>query len=264
MKELLLSEALTIYDALVQAQRDGKPAALATVIRTQGSVPRREGSKMLVWADGSIVGTVGGGQMESLVVQEGLKIMQSGKPATFTYNLTDIQQGDPGICGGTAEIFVEPIGLTPTVVVIGCGHVGKALAELAKWSGFRVIVSDDRVELCSEANIPNMDAYYPIPAETLMEQLEITPLTYIAAVTRGLPVDVKFLPHLLESDVPYIGLIGSKRRWAITEKALREEYNVSEEAIKRVQAPIGFDIKAETPQEIAVSIMAEIIQRYRG
>ena len=259
-----MSEALSVYDALVQAQRDGKPAALATVIRTQGSVPRREGSKMLVWADGSIVGTVGGGQMESLVVQEGLKIMQSGKPATFTYNLTDIQQGDPGICGGTAEIFVEPVGFAPTVVVIGCGHVGKALAELAKWSGFRVVVSDDRADLCNEANISNVDAYYPIPAEEFIEQFEITALTFVAAVTRGLPVDVKYLPQLLESDVPYIGLIGSKRRWAITEKALREEYHVAEEVIKRVRSPIGIEINAETPQEIAVSIMAEIILHYRG
>jgi xanthine dehydrogenase accessory factor len=255
-----MSEALAVYEALTQAQREGKIAALATVIRTQGSVPRQAGSKMLVWPDGNIVGTIGGGMMEALVVQEGQQIMRSGQPNTFTYKLSDLKDGDPGICGGTVEIFVEPVGLVPTVVVIGCGHVGKALAELAKWSGFRVVVSDDRAELCSPEAIPNMDGYYPV----LLEQLEIGPLTFITAVTRGLPVDVRMFPRLVESKAPYIGLIGSKRRWALTRKTLIEEYQVAEALVDRVHAPIGLEIHAETPQEIAISIMAEIISHSRG
>jgi xanthine dehydrogenase accessory factor len=201
--------------------------------------------------------------MESLTVDEAKAVMQTGETKLLTYNLSDLQDGDPGICGGTVEIFVEPIGFMPTIVVIGCGHVGKALAELAKWSGFRVAVSDDRAELCSPEAIPGMDGYYPVPPAELVQQLSIGARTYIAAVTRGMPVDLKLFPPLLQSEAPYIGLIGSKRRWALTEKALLEE-GVSAEALRRVHSPIGLDIHAETPQEIAVSILAEIIQHYRG
>lgn len=259
-----MSEALAVYEALAQAQREGKIAALATVIRTQGSVPRQAGSKMLVWPEGRIVGTIGGGMMESLVVKEAQQIMRNGQPNTFMYNLSDLKVGDPGICGGTVEIFVEPVGVLPTIVVIGCGHVGKALAELAKWSGFRVVVSDDRAELCSPEVIPGMDGYYPVSPEALLDQFEIGPLTFIAAVTRGLPLDVRFFPRLLESEAGYIGLIGSQRRWALTRKALMEDHHVPEDRLSRVHAPIGLEIQAETPQEIAVSIIAEIIKHYRG
>ncbi len=259
-----MSESLQVYEALLEAQRQGKVAALATVIRTQGSVPRQAGSKMLVWPDGSIVGTVGGGAMEALVIQKAQVVMENGETDTISYTLSDLQGGDPGVCGGTAELFIEPIGLRPTVVVIGCGHVGKAVAELAKWSGFRVVVSDDRAELCSPESLPDMDAYYPVSPELLLDELEIGRLTFIAAVTRGLPIDVQVLPRLLESKAAYIGLIGSKRRWALTRQTLIEEHGLSEAMVDRVHSPIGLDIYAETPQEIAVSIMAEIIAQYRG
>ncbi len=259
-----MSEALAVFEALAEAERDGKAAALATVIRTQGSVPRQAGSKMLVWPDGSIVGTVGGGAMEALVVEEGQRVMQTGQSVTLTYNLTDIKDGDPGICGGTLEVFVEPVGLLPTVVVIGCGHVGKAVAELAKWSGFRVLVSDDRTELCSPEQIPEMDGYYAMSPEELLAQVEIGRLTFVAAVTRGQQIDVQLFPKLLASEARYLGLIGSRRRWALTRQVLIDEYGVSEEALERVRSPIGLDIHGETPQEIAVSILAEIIAAYRG
>jgi xanthine dehydrogenase accessory factor len=259
----MASDNQAVFEALVQAENEGKTAALATVIRTQGSVPRQAGSKMLVWPDGDIVGTVGGGAMENLVIKEAQHIMQTGETGTFTYNLSNLDEGDPGVCGGTAEIFVEPVGFMPTVIVIGCGHVGKVLAELAKWSGFRVLVSDDRAELCTAENIPGMHGYYPVPPTQLLQSLEIGPRTFIAAVTRGLPVDVELIPPLLESEVPYIGLIGSRRRWAITQKALIEK-GISQEALARVHSPIGLDINAETPQEIAISILGEIIQHYRG
>lgn len=259
-----MSEALQVYETLLEAQKQGKVAALATVFRTQGSVPRQAGSKMLIWPDGNIVGTVGGGAMEALVIEKAQAVMESGETDTVSYTLSDLQGGDPGVCGGTAEIFIEPIGLRPTVVVIGCGHVGKAVAELAKWSGFRVAVSDDRAELCSPEALPDMDAYYPVAPEALLNQLELGRLTFVAAVTRGLPVDVKLLPRLLESKAAYIGLIGSKRRWLLTRQTLIEEYGISEEVVNRVRSPIGLDINAETPQEIAISIMAEIIAHYRG
>ena len=117
--------------------------------------------------------------------------------------------------------------------------MGKALAQLAKWSGFRVIVSDDRAELCTPEAIPDMDEYLPIAPADLIAQLDITPTTFVAAVTRGLPVDVQLFPPLLAKDVPYIGLIGSRRRWALTRKTLIEEHNIAVEIVDRITSPIG-------------------------
>ncbi|CAG0987185.1 MAG: XdhC family protein [Anaerolinea sp.] len=252
-----------IFRALLAAQDQGLEVALCTVIRTTGSMPRHAGSKMLVYPDGKIIGTIGGGGMESRVIGDAQAVIKSGKARLESYTLNDPQRGDPGVCGGTADIFIESVGLPPTLVVIGCGHVGKALAELGKWLKFRVVVSDDRAELCTPEHLPGMDQYLVCAPEDLSKHLKITPHTYVAAVTRGQLVDEKLLPPLLESDAPYIGLIGSRRRWALTTKALQEQ-GMSTDQLKRVHAPIGLELNAETPQEIALSIMAEVIMRYRG
>jgi xanthine dehydrogenase accessory factor len=252
-----------IYRAIVEAQDKGVSVALATVIRTQGSMPRHVGSKMIVWPDGQLVGTVGGGAMEAKVIAEAQRAILDGEPKIVSYTLNDLKQGDPGICGGTAEIFIEPLLHLPTLVVIGCGHVGKALAELGKWMGFRVIVSDDRAEYCNPQHIPNMDGYVVTPPSQLATHLDLNSRLYIAAVTRGLPVDLDLFPPLLNANVAYLGLIGSRRRWALTVKAL-EERGFTREQVARVRSPIGLELNAETPQEIAVSIMAEITMLRSG
>lgn len=252
-----------IYRALAEAQQAGQPVALATVIRTEGSIPRHAGSKLLIYPDGRIVGTVGGGAMESRVVEEAKAAIKDGKPRVSTYTLNDLKEGDPGVCGGTADIFVEPLFIRPTLVVIGCGHVGKALAELAKWAGFRVIVSDDRGEFCNPQHIPNMDGYIVTPPNAVHQHIDLGPNTYIAAVTRGLPVDLELFPPLLQANVPYLGLIGSRRRWSLTAKEL-EVRGFTKEQLARVRAPIGLELQAETPHEIAVSILAEIIMLRNG
>ena len=137
-----------VYDALHQAQVANDPVALATIVSTQGSIPRHAGSKMLVREDGSTVGTIGGGTLESLVIEEALAALADGQTRLKSYQLNKIDE-DPGVCGGTAQIFVEPITLAPTLAVVGVGHVGQAVAELGKWLGFRVIVCDDRADLLS-------------------------------------------------------------------------------------------------------------------
>jgi len=247
-----------VYAALAVASADGIDCALATVIRTSGSVPRQTGSKMLIHADGSIVGTVGGGAMESLVVREAIACIVDGETRMRTYNLNDLAAGDPGICGGTLDVFIEPVLSAPTLIVVGGGHVGRALALLAKALDYRVILSDDRADYCSLEYAPGLDGYVLCAPADLPSRTRIDRRTYIACVTRGLPVDLKLMPALVESDAAYIGLIGSRRRWALTEKALRDA-GMTDAGIVRITAPIGIAIGAETPQEIAVSILAQII-----
>jgi xanthine dehydrogenase accessory factor len=253
-----------IYTALNEAQQNGIPVALATVIETQGSMPRHAGAKLLIYGDGRSVGTVGGGAMESKVIEAALNTLQTGKAQLLTYTLNSLDDGDPGICGGTATIFVEAIGLQPTLLVIGGGHVGQALCELGQWAGYRVILSDDRPEYCNPQVVQGLAGYIVCKPAEIVQQVEIGAQTYIAAVTRGLPVDIGLIPTLLETPAPYIGLIGSRRRWAITAKALMEEHGIRPEALARVHAPIGLELEAETPKEIAVSILAEVIMIQRG
>ncbi|MBN1286915.1 MAG: XdhC family protein [Anaerolineae bacterium] len=214
---------LEIYQAIVAAQEAGEPAALATVTRTRGAVPRRAGSRMLVYPDGRILGTVGGGEMEQRVIRAAQEAMEDGAPRVLAYDFVDPASGDPGVCGGSNEVFVDPLLPDPTVLVVGCGHVGKALAGLAKWLGFRVAVTDDRAEFCTPDYLPGADVYLPAPANEIGRHIRLNRYVYIAAVTRGANVDTEMLPHLLESDVPYIGLIGSRRRWSVTVEALREQ-----------------------------------------
>jgi xanthine dehydrogenase accessory factor len=259
-----MSEDRAVFEAILQAETQGEPVALAVVIGVQGSVPRHAGSKMLVRADGSIVGTVGGGAMESLVIKEAQAALHDGQARTPSYSLNNLEDGDPGICGGTVQVFIEPLGAPPTLLVIGGGHCGKALAELGKWSGYRVVLSDDRAEFCNADYLPGMAEYAVCKPGELPQQTRIDGRTYIAAVTRGLPVDVDLIPALLATDAPYIGLIGSRRRWALTVKALKETHGLTDEQLRRVYSPIGLELNAETPEEIAVSIMAEITMLRRG
>jgi xanthine dehydrogenase accessory factor len=234
------------------------PCALCTVVRTSGSVPRHAGSKMLVDADGAVLaGTVGGGEMESRVIALAQDAIRSGKAQLATYRLADPQSGDPGVCGGEAEIFIEPLFANPTLLIAGAGHVGRALTHLARWSGFHVLLTDDRAELCTPEACPGAHEYLPGSLREVLSRVSLNPQTYVALVTRSYPIDVDALPLLLQSPVAYIGVIGSRRRWLTTAQALRER-GVGEAAVQRIRAPIGLEISAETPEEIAISIMAEI------
>lgn len=248
----------TIYQALSELEKNNESASLCTVISSEGSTPRHVGSKMLVYPDGQFVGTVGGGELESRVIKTAVESLKSGKVQTLSYSMVDPSRGDPGVCGGTVEVFVEPILPPAMIVVIGGGHVGKAVVHLAKWLGFRVAVSDDREAFCNPESVPGADAYYPVEMAELPNQLKVTGQTYLVVTSRGSGVDAKGLPGLLESEAGYIGVIGSKRRWMTTVKALKEQ-RVSDELIAKVHSPMGLELNAETPEEIAVSIMAEIL-----
>lgn len=219
---------------------------------------------MLVGADGVILaGTIGGGEMEGRAIDLAREAVADGEARTGSFRLSDPEQGDAGVCGGTVDVFVEPMASPPTVLVVGAGHVGRALVRLAAFSGFRAVLSDDRVELCSPAIAPGADAYLPGPLLDHLQKLPLSPRVYVALVTRGYAIDVEALPVLLRSPVAYIGVIGSRRRWATAVKALREA-GISDADLARVRAPIGLEIQAETPEEIAVSIMADIIATRRS
>jgi xanthine dehydrogenase accessory factor len=248
----------SIYQALAELEKKDESAALCTVVSSQGSTPRHVGSKMLVYPDGKFIGTVGGGDLEHRVLDEAWIAIAEGKARLLKYNMVDPSRGDPGVCGGTVEVFVEPILPAPMIVVVGAGHVGKAVVHLAKWLGFRVAVSDDRPEFCNPESVPGADAYYPVEMGKLPEHLKVTRQTYIVITSRGSNVDAAGLPNLLETNAAYIGVIGSKRRWATTARALKEK-GVAEEKIAKVHSPMGLELQAETPEEIAVSIMAEIL-----
>jgi len=252
-----------IYQAVSALEKNNEPGALCIVVRSRGSTPRQASSKMLVYADGSILGTVGGGEMESRVISEALQSIQDGAARLLEYSLSEPQRGDPGVCGGQVEIFVEPILPKPVLVVVGCGHVGKAVAHLADWLGFWVVASDDRAELCNPETVPEAREYYPVPFQALTEQLKVTPWTYFVLTTRGVNIDVLGLPALLDSPAAYIGVIGSRRRWETSREKLIAA-GVFTEKIDKVRSPIGLEMGAETPEEIAVSIMAEIISLRQG
>lgn len=252
-----------LLQELLAAQDTGEPVALATVVRARGSVPRHSGAKMLVYGDGRISGTVGGGEMESRVVQEALAALADGRSRVIPYALVDPKQGDPGVCGGEMEIFVEPYLPPATVWVVGCGHVGQAVAYLAHWLGFQVVVTDDRAELVDTAVIPHADVYLPGRIEDVLDAHPLTSNSYVVLVTRNIQVDRTALKHLLQTPAAYIGVMGSRRRWAETQKLLLAD-SAAESDLARIHSPIGLELQAETPEEIAVSIMAEIIRLRRG
>ncbi len=256
---------------LAAAIERGEPVVLATVVRTDRSVPRRPGTKMLIHADGRMDGTVGGGEMEARVRAEAADALADGTPRLLTFDLVDPASGDPGVCGGTAEIYLEPHMPAPLLFLVGAGHVGRAVSELALWLGFRVVVWDDRPEAIAELDeamsvapgrAPTADDE-PVVTTTapIAEALAAHPLNRDASVvmvTRNVSLDVGLLPPLLASGAGYIGLMGSQRRWSTTRAALLDA-GVVDDALDRVVSPIGLEIDAETPEEIAVSILAQVV-----
>ncbi len=246
---------------LVDAVEARRPVVLATVVDTSRSVPRRAGSKMLVFPDGATAGSVGGGEMEARVRAEAASALVDRRPRRITYTLLDPATGDPGVCGGEVELYLEPHMPHPTVYVIGVGHVGRAVVELAKWMGYRVVAWDDRQELTE-----GVDQADVVLTGTIAEAIAAAPpdeFSRAVMVTRNVALDVEILPALLATPVASIGLMGSGRRWDTTRGLLREQ-GVSDSDLSRVRTPIGLDISAETPAEIAVSILAQIVGMERG
>lgn len=250
---------MTIYQTIAELQSKGEAVALCTIVDSKGSTPRHEGSKMLVFPDGHIQGTVGGGEIENRVIAEARDALDKRQTKVLHYSLVDPGKGDPGICGGQVEVYVEPIIPKLTILVIGAGHVGRQVVHVAKYLDCRVLVSDDRAELCTEEFMPGADEFIICKMSEIPQKVKITPFTYVVVTTRGADVDIEGLPAILDSDAGYIGVIGSKKRWLHTKTEINKVKDYSKK-FGEVYAPIGLELKAETPEEIAISIMAEILK----
>jgi xanthine dehydrogenase accessory factor len=255
----LLRELLTATGA-------GQSVVLATVVGTARSVPRHAGAKMLVYTDGSQVGTIGGGEMESRVITAAAEVLGERRPRQMEFDLVDPSSGDAGVCGGTVTVYLEPYMPPPQLVVIGCGHVGRAVVELADWLGYRVIALDDRAEIADPGELSGADEVLAGPYAETLEQVALDDSTHVVLVTRNVAVDLDVLPIVLASPTRSIGVMGSRRRWDTTRGKLEAMAlpGIDEAALDRVRSPIGLDIDAETPEEIALSILAELVDGRSG
>jgi xanthine dehydrogenase accessory factor len=253
-----------VFEALTQALDRGEDAALVTIVSAQGSTPQRVGAKMLVFADGRTVGTIGGGCYESDAFWKAKESLQSRKPQLVKYDLTDDFAQESGlICGGNMQVYIEPLESTPHLHVIGAGHVGYHLAKLAHTIGFKVHVLDDRDKFANRERFPEAADVTVDSIPDWLHHAVIPSNAYVVVVTRGHTHDLDALRSLAARDLRYLGLIGSKAKVKRIYDALLAE-GMPPECLRRVHAPVGLDIGAVSPEEIAVSILAELIAVRRG
>lgn len=247
-----MSNTRHIFQQLISSTR---PVALCTIVSVTGSAPRREGAHMLVFTDGSIQGTIGGGHLEKQVIADALACIDKGKPHLFKH---DLLHRHNMCCGGSVQIFIEPIMPADRLYIFGAGHTGKALAELAVLCEFEVVVIDDRPEYIEQIQLPGV-LKMPVSFSDALRTLPFDKHTFIAIMTYSHPIDRDILFYCLDKPNAYLGMIGSKRKVEVTKKMFREAGFQNEQTLKNVDMPMGLDIAAETPHEIAVSILAKLI-----
>jgi xanthine dehydrogenase accessory factor len=250
---------MDIYEQIVELRRQGRRGAVATIVNVRGSIPSFQTAKMLVRDDGSIVGTIGGGCVEADVWQAAREVMESEMPRTLKFDLNQDPKYDTGlVCGGTLEVFVEPILPPALLYIFGAGHVALNTCRTASVAGFDVIVTDDRTSYATKERFPAAREVHALDFDNAIQKLDPNESSYIVIVTRGHRDDMKLLRWAVQTRVRYIGMIGSKRKVIGIYKSLQAE-GLSAHLFDRVHAPIGIDIGAVTPEEIAVAITAELI-----
>jgi xanthine dehydrogenase accessory factor len=253
-----------VFTAVADALDRGEPAALVTIVATTGSTPQRVGAKMLVFGDGRMVGTIGGGCYENDAFWKAREAITNRRPQLVHYELNDDFAQETGlICGGQMSVYIEPIEPSPELYVVGAGHVGFHLASLAHEVGFRVHVVDDREKFANAERFPYAAEVVTEDIPAWIERANLPPHAYVVIVTRGHTNDLEALRRLAPRDLRYLGLIGSRAKVARIYEALTAD-NMPAAVLKQVHAPIGLDIGAVTPQEIAVSILAELIAVKHG
>ncbi len=250
---------MDIYEQIVQLRQQGRRGAVATIVNVRGSIPSFETAKMLVRDDGSIIGTVGGGCVEAEVWQAAREVMESEKPRTLTFNLNQNPKYDTGlVCGGMLDIFIEPVLPPASLYIFGAGHVALSLYRTAKNAGFDVSIIDDRESYANRERFPDAKEVIAEDYDKAMSRLAPHETSYLVIVTRGHRDDMRVLRWAVQTQARYIGMIGSKRKTITIFRELVKE-GLPENLFERVHAPVGLDIGALTPEEIAVAITAELI-----
>lgn len=253
-----------VFAALNEALQRGEEVALVTIVSSVGSTPQRVGAKMLVYADGRTVGTIGGGCYENEAFWKAREAIKTRKPISLTFELNDDFAQETGlVCGGQMEVFVEPIEPSPALYVFGAGHVGYHVGKMAHEVGFHVHVIDDREKFASTERFGEGIDVVVDHMPTWIDAHQFPPTAYVVVVTRGHTHDLDAMRALAQRPLRYLGLIGSKAKVKRIFDALLEE-GLAPDLLARVHAPIGLDIGAITPQEIGVSIVAELIAVKHG
>jgi len=250
---------MDIYEQIVQLRREGRRGAVATITNVRGSIPSFQTAKMLVRDDGSIVGTIGGGCVEAEVWQAAREVMEDEKPRSLTFNLNNNPKYDTGlVCGGTLDVFIEPVLPPALLYIFGAGHVAFNLYKVAMIAGFDVIVVDDRESYANRERFSDAREVFADDFERVIAQMHVPESAYIVIVTRGHRDDMRVLRWAVNANTRYLGMIGSQRKTISIYKELEKE-GIPAEKFANVHAPVGLEIGAVTPEEIAVAIVAEMI-----
>jgi xanthine dehydrogenase accessory factor len=250
---------MDVFEELVRLRRLGQKCALATIVDVRGSIPSYETAKLLVRQDGSMVGTVGGGCVEAEVWTAARQALETGQARRLSFNLGQDAAYDNGlICGGQLDIFVEPIFPQPRAIVFGAGHISKSLAGIAGLAGFSTVIVDDRESFANRERFPDAEEIYAGAYEEIFPKLGVNDTSYLVIVTRGHRDDMRVLRWAVGTPARYIAMIGSKRKVISIVKELEKE-GLPRESFERLHAPMGLEIGAVTPEEIAVSVVAEMI-----
>ena len=250
---------MDIYDEIVRLRKAGQKCALATIVQVKGSIPSYESAKLLVREDGSMMGTIGGGCVEAEVWTAAREVIDSEKPKHLTFSLGQDAAYDNGlICGGQLNIFVEPVIPQPRAFIFGGGHVSKSISKVANIAGFSTVIVDDREAFANAERFPEAEATFADEYEAVFPRLEITSSSYLVIVTRGHRDDMRVLRWAVGTPAKYIAMIGSKRKTISVIHELEKE-GIPRAAFENISAPMGLEIGAESPEEIAISVVAEMI-----
>jgi xanthine dehydrogenase accessory factor len=250
---------MDLYDEIVRLRKLGQKCAVATIVQVNGSIPSFESAKILVREDGSFMGTVGGGCVEAEVWNAAREVIETEKPRHLSFSLGQDAAYDEGlICGGQLNIFVEPVIPQPRAFIFGGGHVSKGISKIATLAGFSTSIIDNREAFANKERFPEAEATYAEEYEDVFPKLPVNSTSYIIIVTRGHRDDMRVLRWAVNTPAKYIAMIGSKRKTISVVHELEKE-GIPREAFEKVFAPMGLEIGAEMPEEIAISVVAEMI-----
>jgi xanthine dehydrogenase accessory factor len=250
---------MDIYEEILRLRNSGQKCALATIVDVRGSIPSYESAKLLVREDGSMTGTIGGGCVEAEVWNAAREVIETERPKHLTFNLGQDAAYDNGlICGGQLDVFVEPVLPIPHAFIFGAGHISKSLSKVATLAGFATVVVDNRESFANRDRFPEASEIHAEEYEEVFPKLNINENSYLIIVTRGHRDDMRVLKLAVGTDARYIAMIGSKRKVINVIRELEKE-GLPRVAFERIFAPMGFDIGAVSPEEIAIAVAAEMI-----